>query len=115
MAARIGNTGILPRGCALNDSPNWVRSTSAGTYTANLWVRADIAGATLKLRLTEWSGSTLAGSAWTAVTLTTAWQPVTVSYTPAAPGSSSLDFNAYVLGAPAGTCFYGDDAVIELG
>jgi acid phosphatase type 7 len=114
VAARLQNGGVLAGGCALNDSPNWVSSTRAGTYTAKLWVRADIPGATLKLRLTDWSGTTLTGSARTAVTLTTEWQPVTVSYTAAAPGSSTLDFNAYVLGAPPGTCFYADDAVIEL-
>lgn len=114
MAARLRNAGALAGGCALNDSPNWVPSTRAGTYTAKLWVRADSPGATLKLRLTEWSGTTLTGSARTAVTLTTEWQPVTASYTAAAPGSSTLDFTAYMLGAPPGTCFYADDAVIEL-
>jgi PKD repeat protein len=114
-AVRVANTGILPGGCALNDAPDWVRSTSARTYEASVWVRADTAGATLRLRLMEWSGGVLAGSARTAVTLTTEWQRVTVSYTPAAPGASTLDFSAYVLDAPPGTCFDADDAVIELG
>jgi hypothetical protein len=40
-----------------------------------------------------------------------------VTYTPASPGSSNLDFNAYLpsASAPPGTCFYADDAVITTG
>ena len=30
------------------------------------------------------------------------------------PDRSTLDFNAYVTGAPPGTCFYADDAAIAL-
>ena len=80
-----------------------------------MWVRADTAGATLTPRLMESDGPVLAGRARTAVTLTTEWQPVTVSYTPSVPRASILDFSAYVLDAPPGTCFYADDAAIELG
>jgi len=36
----------------------------------------------------------------------------TVSYVPTAPGSSILDFNAYISATPVGTCFYADDATI---
>jgi hypothetical protein len=111
-AALLTNTGPARAACSLNDSPNWVRTTPAGTYTAKLWVRADTPGAILKLRLREWSGATDVGQAKTTVTLTTDWQPVTVQYTAAAPGASTLDLNAYVLGAPPGTCFYADDASI---
>jgi Carbohydrate binding domain len=106
----------LKNNCTLNDSPDWVKPTSAGTYTGSIWVRADTAGAPLILRFREWVGSTLAGVASNTVTLSTSWQQVTVSYSPASPGSSTLDFNAYVQhanGAP-GTCFYADDASIVL-
>jgi parallel beta-helix repeat protein len=114
-AAVLANTGPGPGTCALNDSPNWVRTTAAGTYTATVWVRADTPGATLKLRLQEWNGTTSLGQAKTTVALTTDWQPVSVSYTAALPGDSTLDLNAYVTGAPAGSCFSGDDASIALG
>ena len=114
-AAKLTNTGTTGSTCTLNDSPNWVTTTSAGTYTASLWVRADTAGALLKLRLREYAGSTLVGSATPQFTLTTSWQQVSLTYTPASPGSSTLDFNAYVVSAPPGTCFYADDAAIFLG
>ena len=45
-----------------------------------------------------------------AVYLTTAWQQVTGSYSPAAPGSSSIDFSVAMYSAPAGTTFFADDA-----
>jgi hypothetical protein len=89
-------------------------TTSAGTYTGSLWARADVAGATLKLRFREYNGSTLVGTQTTLLTLSTSWQLVTVSYVPAAPGVSTLDFNAYVSTAAVGTCFYADDASITL-
>jgi PKD repeat protein len=113
-SAKVSNTGTTASTCLLNDSPNWVTTTSAGTYTGSLWVRADTAGAALKLRFREYSGTTLLGAPVIQVTLTTSWQKVTVSYTTASPGST-LDFNAYVSSAAPGTCFYADDAAISLG
>jgi len=80
-------------------------------------VRADTAGKPLKLRFREYqNGTTLVGTATTQVTLTTAWQQVTVTYTAASPGSSTLDFNTYLSSAdaPPGTCFYADDAAVLL-
>ena len=60
------------------------------------------------------SGGTLVGTATTQVTLTTSWQQVTVSYTVGSPGTTNLDFNAYLSSAdaPPGTCFYADDVSI---
>jgi parallel beta-helix repeat protein len=112
-AALLTNTASVPATCSLNDSPNWVVTTSAAAYTASLWVRADTPGATLNLRLREYAGSVLAGSAVKQITLTTGWQQVNVSYTPAA--GSTLDLNAYVPKAAPGQCFYADDASITNG
>ncbi len=116
-AAQLTNTGTTATTCLLNDSPNWARPTSAGAYTGSIWVRADTAGKPLKLRFREYSISSgaLLGTATNQVTLTTAWQQVTVTYTITAPGST-LDFNAYLSGAdaPPGTCFYADDAAVLL-
>jgi parallel beta-helix repeat protein len=114
-AAMLTNTGTTPSTCTLNDSPDWAKPTSAGTYTGSIWVRADTPGATLKLRFREWSGSTLVGTQTTLATLTTSWAQVTVAYATQAPGSSTLDFNAYVSSAAPGSCFYTDDASIYLG
>ena len=110
-AARLGNPTTTSRTCALNDSPDWAKPSSAGTYTGAIWLRADVAGALAKVKFREYSGSTLVGSAVTLVTLTTSWQPVSVDYTIVSPGSS-LDFNAYVTGAAPGTCFYADDVSV---
>ncbi len=101
--------------CTLNDSPNWVGQTTAGTYTASMWVRADTAGASLKLRLREYAGSTFSGQAIGTVVLGTGWQQVSVSYVPTVPGGSSLDLTAYTSSAPPGTCFWADDASLTVG
>jgi PKD repeat protein len=116
-AAKLTNTSTSNTTCLLNDSPNWVATTATGSYTGSMWVRADTPGAVFNLRFREYNGSTLVGSKSTQVTLTASWQLVTVTYTPASPGSTNLDFNAYLpsASAPPGTCFYADDAVITLG
>jgi PKD repeat protein len=111
-AALLTNAGTTAATCTLNDSPNIVRRTTTGTYTATLWARADTSGATLKLRLREWSGNTAVGQAKTAMTLTSQWQPVTVEYTPLDPDVSTLDLSAYVMNAPPGACFEADDVSV---
>src|SRR6185312_6849152 len=113
-AARVANTSATSATYVLNDSPNWANSTGPGTYTGSLWVRSDTPGATLRLRFREYAGSTLAGTATSTVTLTSTWQQVTVAYSPASPGSSTLDFNAYVVKGAPGTSFDADDASITI-
>lgn len=108
-AARLANTGSTSATCVLNDSPNVVTTSGPGTYAVSMWVRSDTAGASFKLRLREYTGSTLSGSTTVSATVTTAWQQVTATYVAAAPGSSTLDLNGYVSAAPPGTCFYADD------
>jgi parallel beta-helix repeat protein len=115
-AAKVTNAGTTNGTCLLNDSPNWVTTTSSGTYTGSLWARADTAGKSLKLRFREYVGSTLVATTTAQVTLTTSWQQVTVAHTVTSPGST-LDFNAYLASAdaPPGACFYADDAAIYRG
>jgi len=79
-----------------------------------MWVRSDTAGAILKLKFQEYSGSTLVGSASAQVTLTTSWQQVTLPYTIKSPGST-LDLQVYVTTPAPGTAFYADDASIVFG
>jgi PKD repeat protein len=112
-AAKLNNTSAQKRKCVLNDVPNWVTTTQAGTYTASIWVRDDTPFGQFKLMLKETGGS-LNGSQTTTVTLTTSWQLVTVSYTVKSPGTSTLDLQAFVprTFAPTGTCFYADDVSI---
>jgi len=110
-AAKLSNTSSRSRTSVLQDSTNWVATTAAATYTGRMWVRSDTAGAVLRLQLQEFSGSTLRGTGFTNVTLSTSWQLVTVTYTVVAPGST-LDFRAYVSNAAPGTAFYADDASI---
>jgi len=113
-AAHVANTSSVAATYLLNDSPNVVNTTSPGTYTGSMWVRSDTPGATLRLRFREYAGSTLAGTATGTVTLTSSWQQVTVTYSPVSPGSSTLDFNAYVVKGAAGSSFDADDASITL-
>jgi len=114
-AAQLTNTGTTNSTYAvLQDSPNCVATTTAGTYTGTLWVRADTAGGVFKLKFQEYTGSTLVGSAVTQVTLTTTWQQVTVTYTTKSPGST-LDFQAYLTNPAPGVAFYADDASIVIG
>jgi len=98
--------------CKIQDAPNWVTTTSAGTYTGSMWVRADSPGATLTIKLREYASSTLVGLKTASIKLTTSWQMVSVSYVPAMPGTSTLDFLGLVSNAPVGTCFYADDISI---
>jgi PKD domain-containing protein/carbohydrate binding protein with CBM4/9 domain len=114
-SALLANTGPTPTYCVLNDSPNWVQDTAAGTYTGTIWVRADSASASVSLGLREYNTTgTFLGETERTVTLTTDWQQISVTYVPISPGSSSLDFQVEESGAPTGTCFYADDANIGL-
>jgi hypothetical protein len=111
-SAQILNTSNTPSTALLNDSPNWVTTTATKVYTGTLWVRSGGQGGILKLRFREYQGQTLVGTATTQITLTTSWQQVSLTYTPAQPGST-LDFNAYITKAAAGTGFFADDAAIS--
>lgn len=114
-AAHLVNGATGNRKCVLNDDPNWVTSTSAGTYTASIWVMGETAGATIKIKVFERNGSTVVGSRAKTATLTTSWTQITVARTIASPGSS-LDLQVFVprASAPPGTCFFADDASITV-
>lgn len=114
-AALVANGGTTFQRCVLNDQPNSVTTTSAGVYTASIWVKGETAGAVFRLVLKEFNGTTEIGSKSLERPLTTDWQQYTVSYTPTAPGTSTLDFWGLMppaYGAP-GTCFIADDASLS--
>ena len=110
-AAQLSNTSAGAQ-CTLDDKPSWVGVTQAGAYTLSIWARSDTPGLTFKLRIREYKSGVQQGSAATSVTLTSAWQQVTVVYTPVAPGLSNLDFQAFTVSSPVGVCFQADDASI---
>src|SRR5439155_20976706 len=92
-AARLVNGGTATGECILNDAPNWLTtSASGGRYSASLWVRSETPGATLKLKLREYrkADGALAGNVSSTIALATAWQQVSVRYTPTAPGASTI-------------------------
>ena len=110
-AGQLTNTNATTSNCTLNDAPNWMNGTSAGTYTTTLWARADSAGATLRARVREFNNNIAVGSQTSTLTLDTTWQQVTVTYVPAMLGST-LDLNVYTLNTPPGTCFSADDVTM---
>ena len=60
----------------------------------------------------EYVGGVLQGSVVQSMALTSSWQQVSAFYTPVAPGSSSLDVEAFTSNAPLGVCMQADDASI---
>jgi hypothetical protein len=57
------NTTTMQPECPLNDAPNWLAATVAGTYQASLWVRADTPGNPVELRIRAYSDGTFVSSA----------------------------------------------------
>jgi hypothetical protein len=113
-AALLRNNSTGTRKCVLNDTPNWVETTAAGTYTGSIWVRADSAGKRIKITFREINAGSLVGSRVVTYTLTTSWQQLTLTYAPVRAGTSTLDLQVFVPKdfAPPGVCFYADDASI---
>jgi hypothetical protein len=110
-SARIRNSGTSSVTMKLDDSPNWVSVSTTGTYTVSLWARADSAGAKLTLKIREYASSTNIASRSSDLILSTSWQKVSLTYTAARPGTSTLDLTAYITGG-AGASFLVDDVSI---
>lgn len=85
--AVVQNMITKRQSCGLDDSPNWVNKSSAGVYTAKIWVRGGKAGTPVTLLLSEYHGRTRVGYAYKRITLKTTWQLLTVSYRIKHPGS----------------------------
>ena len=109
-SAVLTNPGPASASCVLNDSPNWVLTTAASTYTVSAWVKG-AAATTIKIQIREYAGSTLVGQAPSApvVISSTSWQLISATYTPAMPGSSTLDIHFEGKVNAGGTCYYIDD------
>jgi len=102
-AVRLANTGGTTRTGALNDLVNTVEATKAGhTYQARAYVRSDVAGRTVAVRVMEYKGTTRRGEAAKDLALPdTGWHRVSLRYTAATDGAS-LDFNVLGRALPAG-------------
>ncbi|MDQ4107208.1 MAG: PKD domain-containing protein, partial [Actinomycetota bacterium] len=113
-AALLRNNSTGTRKCVLNDVPNWVTTTQAGTYSGSIWVRADSAGAKVKITFREINAGSVVGSRVVTYTLSTSWQRLMLTYAPVQAGTSTLDLQVFVPKnfAPPGVCFYADDASI---
>ena len=109
---RVSNTGTATGTAGINDNPNWVTSTVAGTYTATAWVRADTAGGSVNLRLREYNGTALVSSASKQVTLSTSWQQIVLTHT--ATAGHALDLQVYAPAAAAGAVYFIDDVSITV-
>lgn len=113
-AANLANNSTTLQSCTLNDSPNWIAKTVAGTYTATAWVRSDTVGLQVKLRFREYAGSTLVGTGTAMVTTTGDWQQIQVAYPVISPGST-LDLNVYQVNQPIGSNLQIDDVTATSG
>jgi hypothetical protein len=114
-AADLNNPLGTAQTCTLNDSPNWVARTVAGTYSSTVWVRASATGGQVKLRIREYNGATLVGTGTTTLTIPdTEWHSVSLSYGVLSPGST-LDLNVYETSQPAGSDLLVDDVSLRSG
>jgi len=113
-AADLTNPAAAAQTCTLNDSPNWIARTVAGTYTATVWVRASAAGGQVKLRIREYTGATLLNTGTATANSTGDWQQLTLTYTVTGPGTT-LDLNVYQTGQPAGSDLLVDDVTLKSG
>lgn len=103
------------RTVVLNDTPNSVASSTAGTtYDSSAWVRTATPPMTVQFRQREVRNGLLVASSSSQVPLTdTAWHRVSVQHTAKASGST-LDLNTYVPDLAVGKSFQVDDASVKV-
>jgi hypothetical protein len=108
-AADLSSTGTGTPTCTLNDSPNWVLHSVAGTYKATASVLTTALGGSVKMRLREYNSSgALVGSTIVPGVQSLEWQSLTAQPTITSPGST-VDLTICQAGQPAGSEFYLDD------
>jgi hypothetical protein len=71
----------------LDDAPNWVSAAQARTYAAGAWVRGP-AGRTAVLRVRQYRGPTLVRTTSGSITLSGAWQQMSVTTVAPAAGDA---------------------------
>ena len=116
-AVQATATGTTTASFGVNDSPDWVRPTTAAglRYRFTVWVRSASSTGTAKISVREYSIATsaLLGSVLsTGVPLSPTWQMVTVDYVTLA-SNSTLDFNVKDYPVIAGEVFLTDNLSIR--
>lgn len=100
----------------INDSPNWVATTSGmgARYRISAWVRSDAATGQAKLRVTEFVGATKIGSTTFSnpVTLSPQWKLVWFDFVTGASGST-LDLQIVDFPVTTGETFLVDNVSIR--
>jgi PKD repeat protein len=110
-AADLTNPLTTPQTCTLNDSPNVIATSVAGTYTATAWIRTTAVGGQIKLRIREYNGATLVGTGTATLNPNGSWQQVQLAYTVLSPGST-LDVNVYETTQPGTSDLQIDDVTL---
>jgi hypothetical protein len=100
----------------VNDSPNWVATTSAAgaRYRISAWVRSAAATGEAKLRITEYQGATKIGSTVFSnpVTLGPSWKQLSLDFITGASGST-LDLQIVDFPVTTGETFVVDNVSIR--
>jgi putative Ig domain-containing protein/PKD domain-containing protein/calcineurin-like phosphoesterase family protein len=108
--------GVASGSFGINDSPNWVATTSAvgARYRISAWVRSEAATGQAKLRVTEFLGATKIGSTTFSnpVTLSPQWQMVWMDFITGAAGST-LDLQIVDFPVTTGETFIIDNVSIR--
>jgi hypothetical protein len=109
--------GAAGTGCGVNDSPNWIASTTAaGTrYRFTAWVRSVSSVGAAKLQIREYQGGTKIGANTLSapVTLSPTWQVVTVEHVAQMAGTT-LDFQVLDVPVAANEVFLVDNVSIHI-
>lgn len=109
--------GAAGTACGLNDSPNWISSTTAaGTrYRYSAWVRSASSTGAAKLQIREYQGGTKIGGSTVSpsLTLSPTWQLLTVDHVAQVSGTT-LDFQVMDVPVAAGEVFLIDHVSIHI-
>jgi hypothetical protein len=99
---------------SIASSPPAVGSTEAGlSYAAGAWLRSDRPGRTVCLRLRERAGATVAGSAQTCLTSTSAWQQFAPLAYRALGSGRQLELDVYQASSQKGDTFSIDEVSLS--
>jgi myo-inositol-hexaphosphate 3-phosphohydrolase len=109
-AVRATNSQTAGRDVGFKDKPSHVTSTVVGqVYDLSVWVRSDVAGTTINLKVKELtaSGGSPGGLTQSLRVPDTGWHRIALSY-PARGSGNSLSFIVYATSAAPGQGFWAD-------